>query len=100
MPCLRNAGDNGTLSPRELDLQQQRQHLLQSSLTPPRGGYLAICLVVRNQHADLPEWLDYHAHLGAAHIYVMDDSSNPPLDNVLAPFVGVRSNYECPCELL
>ena len=39
------------------------------------------------QHRDLPEWLDYHHRLGVSHFYVMDDSSDPPLDDVLRPYV-------------
>ena len=51
---------------------------------------MAICLAVHNQHADLPEWLDYHRRLGVSHVYVIDDRSDPPLTDVLAPFVEVR----------
>ena len=43
-----------------------------------------------DQHAELPEWLDYHRRLGVSHVYVMDDASQPPLGEVLAPYIEVR----------
>ena len=44
-----------------------------------------------DQHAELPEWLDYHRRLGVSHVYVMDDASQPPLEGVLAPYIEVRA---------
>ena len=40
-----------------------------------------------DQHRDLPEWLDYHRRLGVSHFYLMDDSSQPPLDDLLQPYI-------------
>ncbi|PSC69336.1 acid phosphatase Vanadium-dependent haloperoxidase [Micractinium conductrix] len=53
----------------------------------PPGGYLALCPIIKNQHSDLPEWLEYHRWLGVSHVYVMDDGSEPPLDSVLQPYI-------------
>ena len=93
--CRRAAADTGVLTPRELDLQQQRRCVLAAAGGNPPGGYLAICLAIRNQHADLPEWLDYHRRLGVSHVYAMDDGSTPPLDDVLTPYVEVRGIEGC-----
>ncbi|PSC70518.1 hypothetical protein C2E20_5985 [Micractinium conductrix] len=41
----------------------------------------------KNQHEDLPEWLGYHEWLGVSHFYIMDDQSDPPLDQLLQPYI-------------
>lgn len=33
-------------------------------------GYVALCLVVRNQAADLEEWLQYHKYIGVSKVYL------------------------------
>ncbi len=44
----------------------------------------AVCLVVRNQHADIREWLEHHMALGVGRFYVFDNNSTRPmLDTVL-----------------
>ena len=55
-----------------------------------------LCLLPPDQHRDLPEWLDYHRRLGVSHFYVMDDSSDPPLDDLLRPYVQASiSQHGC-----
>lgn len=49
---------------------------------PPRG-YAAACLVVRDAHDDIGEWVRHHLRLGFWPIYVYDDGSTPPLSQVL-----------------
>ncbi|PSC75223.1 hypothetical protein C2E20_2025 [Micractinium conductrix] len=91
IPCNQNEISNAQhISARELDLQRQRDSILARS--PPRGGYLAGCLVVKDQHEDLPDWLDYHAWLGFSHFYVMDDGSDPPLDKLLKPYIRLSGH--------
>ena len=89
--CGQPKSDAQALTPRELDFQQQRQTILAEAHGNPVGGYASICLAVRNQHDDLPDWLEYHQRLGVSHVYVMDDGSEPPLNDVLAPFIKVRN---------
>ncbi|KAH6680518.1 hypothetical protein B0J14DRAFT_695896 [Halenospora varia] len=49
--------------------------------------YVAICLVIKNQHKDLPEWLVHHYHqLGIRNFYIIDDSSSPPLESIKDTF--------------
>ncbi|TVY26166.1 Glycosyltransferase family 92 protein [Lachnellula hyalina] len=44
--------------------------------------YLAICLSVKDQTRDLPEWFTHHYHhIGVRRFYVMDDGSDPPLSS-------------------
>jgi hypothetical protein len=38
-------------------------------------GYVAICAIVKNQHQDLREWLEYHKWLGVGKVYVYDNNS-------------------------
>jgi len=38
-------------------------------------GYMAICAIVKNQHRDIREWLEYHRWLGIKKIYVYDNNS-------------------------
>jgi Glycosyl transferase family 2 len=47
---------------------------------PDNEEYLAICMAVSNQAADLQELLVHHYHhLGIRRFYIMDDGSEPPL---------------------
>ncbi|KAL8743539.1 MAG: hypothetical protein Q9190_004120 [Brigantiaea leucoxantha] len=50
---------------------------------PPPGDedeYVALCIAVKDQHLDLPEFLRHHYHhLGVRRFYIMDDGSIPPL---------------------
>ena len=49
-----------------------------------RRAAQAVCLVVRNQHADIREWLEHHIALGVGRFYVFDNNSTRPmLDTVL-----------------
>lgn len=76
------------LTPKELDMQQQRRCALAAAHGHPPGGYVALCLAVKNQHRELPEYLDYYRRLGVSHVYAMEDpQSEPPLAEVLRPFV-------------
>ncbi|GAM88319.1 hypothetical protein ANO11243_063520 [Dothideomycetidae sp. 11243] len=49
--------------------------------------YLAVCLFVRDQRRDLPEFLQHHYHnIGIRRFYILDDGSTPPLSNFAATF--------------
>lgn len=48
----------------------------------PEDEYLAICMAVKDQHLDLPEFFIHHYHhLGIRRFYIMDDGSEPPLSS-------------------
>lgn len=48
----------------------------------------AICLVVRDQHADIREWLHHHTALGVGRFYIFDNNSTTPMLSELADFVN------------
>jgi len=44
--------------------------------------YIAICMAVKDQAQDLPEFLIHHYYnIGIRRFYIMDDASNPPLSS-------------------
>ncbi len=56
----------------------------------PQDEYVAICMSVKNQPLDLPEFfIHHHHHIGINRIYIMDDGSEPPLSSM--PDYGVPS---------
>ncbi|KAJ3167183.1 hypothetical protein HDU88_002520 [Geranomyces variabilis] len=64
-----------------------------STPTPlqPESEYVAICLSVKGQNRDLPEWLTHHYHhIGIRRFYIMDDGTVPPLS--ATPSWGIPSD--------
>ncbi|KAI1854837.1 hypothetical protein JX266_000955 [Neoarthrinium moseri] len=52
-----------------------------------RDEYLAICMAVRNQGPDLPEFLQHHYYrMGIKRIYILDDGSTPPMSEFVDTF--------------
>lgn len=49
----------------------------------PVLGYVALCLVARDAHADLLEWLNHHLRLGVSKVYLWDHESSPPMRDVV-----------------
>ena len=45
-------------------------------------GYVAMCLSVKDQARDMPEWLEWHAAMGVSRVYLFDMGSQPPLNTV------------------
>lgn len=41
--------------------------------------YLSICLITKDSHDYIEEWIDYHLKIGIDHIYIYDDGSELPL---------------------
>ncbi|KAK8138265.1 hypothetical protein PG984_001645 [Apiospora sp. TS-2023a] len=61
-----------------------------------RDEYVAICLAVRDQGPDLPEFLQHHYYnIGVRRFYLMDDGSRPPLSAL-----GADGAYGVPAEAL
>ena len=58
-----------------------------SSRLVTRSQYFAICVAVKDQHADVSEWVEHHEKLGAGKIYVYDDSSDPPMRGQLERYI-------------
>jgi hypothetical protein len=55
------------------------------ALAPP--GSVAACLVARDAHDDLGEWIHHHLKLGISKIYVYDHASSPPMLPVVQSWV-------------
>ncbi|KAM3075844.1 hypothetical protein ACMFMF_005193 [Clarireedia jacksonii] len=54
--------------------------------------YVAICMAVKDQHLDLPEFFIHHYHhLGIKKFYIMDDGSDPPLSSM--PDLGIPREH-------
>ena len=68
-----------------------------SSVAPFAAGDvaedIAICLAVKDQFADLTEWLTHHYHhLAIRRFYIMDDGSSPPLaTRDFSPFLDPKA---------
>ena len=57
--------------------------------------YLAICLSVRDQAPDLPEWLQHHYYnMGVNKFYIMDDGSKPPMSDFVDSYGIPREALE------
>lgn len=53
-----------------------------------QDAYFAICLVAKDQHADIREWVEYHRYIGTSKIYIFDHASKPPMIQILQDYVN------------
>ncbi|KAI8466105.1 MAG: hypothetical protein J3K34DRAFT_524780 [Monoraphidium minutum] len=65
--------------------------LLSSARARWPDGYVALCVVAKDQHRDLRYWLEYHRWLGVDRVYVADHNSSRPMLPVIADLA--RSGY-------
>jgi hypothetical protein len=50
--------------------------------------FLSACMMFRNDHQHLPEWLEYHRLVGVDHFYIINNDKDPRKSNeVLKPYV-------------
>ncbi len=49
--------------------------------------YCSCCLIVRNDHQYIREWLTYYLLIGVDHFYVTDNRSEPPLNETVQDFI-------------
>ena len=49
--------------------------------------YVSICLIVRDDHRYIEEWISYHRLIGIDHFYITDNKSQPPLKSILQPYI-------------
>jgi hypothetical protein len=61
--------------------------LLQSARARWPDGYVALCVVAKDQHRDLRYWIAYHRWLGVDKFYVMDHNSSRPMLPVVMDLV-------------
>ena len=41
--------------------------------------YCSVCLLAKNEHDYIAEWLDWHSNIGVDHFYIYDNNSTTPL---------------------
>ncbi|KAI7846321.1 hypothetical protein COHA_000158 [Chlorella ohadii] len=70
----------------DLGLQPSAPSCAQAA-TPP-NPYVALCLSVKDEWAELPEWVEHHLKVGVGKMYILDDGSQPPMSTVLAPYIA------------
>ncbi|KAG5183405.1 hypothetical protein JKP88DRAFT_164053 [Tribonema minus] len=52
------------------------------------AGILALCAVMRDQRADIREWVDYHYLYGVDKFYIFDDDSKDPALDILQDYIS------------
>ena len=55
---------------------------------PAWQSYLAMCVIVRDEPFDLPEWINHYRGLGADAFYIFDHNSSVPLYTALQPIAS------------
>ncbi|KAG2489056.1 hypothetical protein HYH03_012492 [Edaphochlamys debaryana] len=53
----------------------------------PKHAYVAACLLVKNEHLYIREFIQYHRWIGIEKFYVWDHQSSPPMADVLSDHV-------------
>lgn len=64
-----------------------QKHLKGSNGTHLQHAYVAFCAIMRNEHLNVAEWIQYHAWLGVEKFYIFDHGSKPPISVVLQEYV-------------
>jgi hypothetical protein len=52
------------------------------------GAYVALCAIMKDQNADVREWVAHHAGLGVGKIYITDSGSARPLGREIADYIA------------
>lgn len=78
-----------------MESQQMKKPPPGSALAHPYSRddeYVGVCMAVKDQHLDLPEFFIHHYHhLGIKRFYIMDDGSDPPLSHM--PDLGIPRTH-------
>jgi hypothetical protein len=48
---------------------------------------VAVCLIVKDQHDDIEEWIDYHKSIAIGKFYIFDNNSTIPMEKVLEKYI-------------
>lgn len=49
--------------------------------------YCSVCLIIKNDHDYIREWIDYYRLIGVDHFYIADNNSSPPLREILSDYI-------------
>lgn len=80
----------GDIETRIQMLPQLKIHLEEAAgrlLQLTEGDALSIVTIVKNEAADIREWLEFHRMMGVTHFYIYDNESEDELKSVLQPYV-------------
>eukprot|EP01024_Parvocaulis_polyphysoides_P063951 TRINITY_DN7416_c0_g3_i2.p1 TRINITY_DN7416_c0_g3~~TRINITY_DN7416_c0_g3_i2.p1 ORF type:complete len:382 (+),score=30.10 TRINITY_DN7416_c0_g3_i2:124-1269(+) len=58
--------------------KQGNQHIIQTHLAE-----VAACVMVKDEHLDIMEWIAYHRYIGIGKFYIYDNNSVPPMIDML-----------------
>eukprot|EP01026_Neomeris_dumetosa_P058359 TRINITY_DN5423_c0_g1_i7.p2 TRINITY_DN5423_c0_g1~~TRINITY_DN5423_c0_g1_i7.p2 ORF type:complete len:340 (-),score=12.72 TRINITY_DN5423_c0_g1_i7:208-1227(-) len=50
-------------------------------------SYMAICILANDEHVNIINFLKYHIYIGFSKVYVFDHGSQPPMVEVLMPYI-------------
>lgn len=76
-----------TAAPRPFIIEMTSSLFVSPHVPKAGSGYVAACLIARDAHEDIAEWIFHHIKLGIAPVYVYDHGSLPPLQNVLRSWI-------------
>jgi hypothetical protein len=54
----------------------------------PQHAYAAACAIMRNEHCNVLEWVEYHLYIGIGKIYIFDHGSTPSLTTAIADYLA------------
>lgn len=57
-------------------------------LSKSPADYFAMCLIVKNDHLDIVEWIEYHRRLGCSKFYVHDHNSTVPMKETIGEYIA------------
>lgn len=52
------------------------------------SSYFAICAMMKNEHLDIREWIEYHKTIGTGKFYLFDHGSVPPMIDIIFDYVS------------
>lgn len=60
----------------------------QASTIPVIESYVSICSSIKDQHADVREWLAYHRAVGVDKFYLVDTGSAIPMRSAMEDYIA------------
>jgi hypothetical protein len=55
---------------------------------PKKKYYSSVCIIIKNDHDLLTEWLEHSRRIGFEHVYLIDNGTNPPHRDSLQEFIN------------
>eukprot|EP01025_Chloroclados_australasicus_P069400 TRINITY_DN978_c0_g2_i15.p2 TRINITY_DN978_c0_g2~~TRINITY_DN978_c0_g2_i15.p2 ORF type:complete len:572 (-),score=58.59 TRINITY_DN978_c0_g2_i15:4171-5691(-) len=60
---------------------------LRTQLLHNQQAYVALCLIARDEHPFIREWINYHNYIGVEKFYIYDHLSLPPMEPLLEEYI-------------